>query len=154
MDRLASGLLAVGLKPGDRLGIWGPNSHEWYITQWAAAKAGLILVNINPAYQPAELEYCLNKVGIRGLVSSQRFKTQDYVGMIGKVAPELKGSKAGELRSETVKSLEKVILMDEGLYNHADYVSMTFILFYFSRWSYSTHSTRRTSNSLFAISTP
>ena len=79
IEALAAGLIELGLKPGERLGIWGPNTHEWYVsnfkfsteakipfarylTQFAAAKAGLILVNINPAYQPAELKYCLNKV--------------------------------------------------------------------------------------------
>ena len=62
VESLAAGLLELGLEPGDRLGIWGPNTHEWFLTQFAAAKAGLILVNINPAYQPEELKYCLNKV--------------------------------------------------------------------------------------------
>ena len=61
VDQLAAGLLELGLMPGDRVGIWGPNTHEWYLTQFAAAKAGLVLVNINPAYQTSELQYCLNK---------------------------------------------------------------------------------------------
>ncbi|XP_047483965.1 medium-chain acyl-CoA ligase ACSF2, mitochondrial-like [Penaeus chinensis] len=74
---VAAGLLAAGLEPGDRLGIWGPNSYEWFLTQFAAAKAGLILVNINPAYRPSELEYCLNKVGVKGIVCDEKFKTSD-----------------------------------------------------------------------------
>ena len=61
-EALAAGFLELGLEPGDRVGIWGPNTHQWFVTQFAAAKAGLVLVNINPAYQTAELAYCLNKV--------------------------------------------------------------------------------------------
>ncbi|HXQ84403.1 MAG TPA: AMP-binding protein, partial [Xanthobacteraceae bacterium] len=63
VDKLAAGLLTLGLQPGDRIGIWSPNNSEWVLTQFATAKAGLILVNINPAYRIAELEYALNKVG-------------------------------------------------------------------------------------------
>jgi fatty-acyl-CoA synthase len=63
VDRLAAGLLTLDLNPGDRIGIWSPNNSEWVLTQFASAKAGLILVNINPAYRIAELEYALNKVG-------------------------------------------------------------------------------------------
>ncbi|XP_042888693.1 medium-chain acyl-CoA ligase ACSF2, mitochondrial-like [Penaeus japonicus] len=82
-DLVAAGFLAAGLEPGDRLGIWGPNSYEWFLTQFAAAKAGLILVrtrprvNVNPAYRPNELEYCLNKVGVKGLVCDEKFKTSE-----------------------------------------------------------------------------
>ena len=65
VDAFAAGLLALGLEPGDRVGIWSPNNAEWVVTQFATAKAGLILVNINPAYRAAELEYALNKVGCR-----------------------------------------------------------------------------------------
>ncbi len=63
VDALAAGLLALGLAPGDRVGIWSPNNAEWVITQFATAKAGLILVNVNPAYRLSELDYALNKVG-------------------------------------------------------------------------------------------
>ncbi|HTI78972.1 MAG TPA: AMP-binding protein, partial [Acetobacteraceae bacterium] len=68
VDAFAAGLIALGLKPGERIGIWSPNNAEWVVTQFATAKAGLILVNINPAYRLAELEYALNKVGCRALV--------------------------------------------------------------------------------------
>src|SRR6478672_7881388 len=64
VDRLAAGLLTLGLRPGDRIGIWSPNNIAWILTQYATAKAGLILVNINPAYRVAELEYALNKVAL------------------------------------------------------------------------------------------
>ena len=67
VDAFAAGLLALGLEPGDRIGIWSPNNSEWAVTQFAAAKAGLILVNINPAYRLAELEYALNNVECRAL---------------------------------------------------------------------------------------
>jgi fatty-acyl-CoA synthase len=75
VDRLAAGFLALDLKPGERIGIWSPNRIEWVLTQYAAAKAGLILVNINPAYRIAELEYALNKVQCRALVTADRFRT-------------------------------------------------------------------------------
>ena len=68
VDALAAGLLAIGLQPGDRIGIWAPNCSEWTLTQFASAKAGLILVNINPAYRRAELEYALNNVECKALV--------------------------------------------------------------------------------------
>ncbi|MGH6976074.1 MAG: AMP-binding protein, partial [Stellaceae bacterium] len=68
VDRLAAGLLTLGLEPGDRIGIWSPNNSEWVLTQFASAKAGLILVNINPSYRVAELEYALNKVGCKALI--------------------------------------------------------------------------------------
>src|SRR4051812_28011926 len=68
VDKLATGLLALGLAPGDRIGIWSPNNTEWVLTQFATAKAGLILVNINPAYRVAELEYALNKAGCKALI--------------------------------------------------------------------------------------
>src|ERR1700685_1229622 len=80
-DALAAGLLALGLSPGDRVGIWSPNNAEWVVTQFATAKAGLVLVNINPAYRLAELDYALNKVDCTALITADSFKTSDYVGM-------------------------------------------------------------------------
>ena len=82
VDAFAAGLLALGLEPGDRLGIWAPNCAEWTITQLATAKAGIILVNINPAYRLSEAEYAINKVGCRALVIAVRHKTSDYLGMV------------------------------------------------------------------------
>ena len=70
VDAFAAGLIALGLQPGERIGIWSPNNAEWVMTQFATAKAGLILVNINPAYRLAELEYALNKVGCRALITA------------------------------------------------------------------------------------
>jgi fatty-acyl-CoA synthase len=81
-DALAAGLLALGLEPGDRIGIWSPNCAEWTLTQFAAARAGLILVTINPAYRRAEAAFTLRKVGVRALVAAERFKSSDYVTMM------------------------------------------------------------------------
>src|SRR3954470_9918169 len=81
-DAFASGLLALGLEPGDRVGIWAPNCAEWTITQFATAKAGLILVNVNPAYRTSEAEYALNKVGCAALVTAVRHKSSEYLGML------------------------------------------------------------------------
>ncbi len=109
VDGFAAGLLALGLEPGDRLGIWSLNNAEWVITQYAAAKAGLVLMNINPAYRLSELDYALNKVGCRGLVTATAFKTSDYIGMIGTLAPELRATAPGQLRAARLPSLRIVI---------------------------------------------
>ena len=81
-NRLASALLNLGLVPGDRIGIWSHNNVPWVLMQIATAKVGLILVNINPAYRTSELEYALNKVGVKALVTMAQFKTSDYLGML------------------------------------------------------------------------
>ncbi|MEJ2432373.1 MAG: AMP-binding protein, partial [Pseudolabrys sp.] len=109
LDRCAAGLLALGLEPGDRVGIWSPNNAEWVIAQLATAKAGLILVNINPAYRLAEVEYALNKVGCKALITADHFKTSDYVGMLRKLAPELDHSAPGALASKRLPTLAAVI---------------------------------------------
>ena len=79
VDAFAAGLLALGLVPGDRVGIWSPNNAEWVVAQFATAKAGLILVNINPAYRTFEVDYALNKVGCKALITADSFKTSHYV---------------------------------------------------------------------------
>ena len=109
VDAFAAGLLALGLEPGDRIGIWSPNNAEWVITQFATAKAGLILVNINPAYRLAELEYALNKVGCKTLITADSFKTSDYVGMLRELAPELDTCAPGSLKAARLPSLAAVI---------------------------------------------
>ena len=81
-EDVAANLLALGLAPGDRVAIWSPNNSEWVLTQYATAMAGLVLVNINPAYRLSELEYALNKVGCLALITATRFKTSDYIGML------------------------------------------------------------------------
>jgi fatty-acyl-CoA synthase len=87
-NRLASALLNLGLAPGDRVGIWSHNNAPWVLMQIATAKAGLILVNINPAYRTSELEYALNKVGCKALVTMAQFKTSDYLGMLRELGPK------------------------------------------------------------------
>jgi fatty-acyl-CoA synthase len=109
VDAFAAGLIALGLQPGERVGIWSPNNAEWVITQFATAKAGLILVNINPAYRLSELEYALNKVGCRALITATSFKTSDYVGMINTLAPELCTALRGQLKAARLPTLEMVI---------------------------------------------
>jgi fatty-acyl-CoA synthase len=86
--RLASALLDLGLAPGDRVGIWSHNNAPWVLMQIATAKVGLILVNINPAYRTSELEYALNKVGCKALVTMAQFKTSDYLGMLRELGPK------------------------------------------------------------------
>src|ERR1700728_683517 len=114
VDRLATGLLTLGLHPGDRIGIWSPNNSEWVLTQFATAKAGLILVNINPAYRIAELEYALNKVGCKALILAERFKTSDYVGMLRELTPELGHATPGKLESARLPALRSVVLLGDG----------------------------------------
>jgi fatty-acyl-CoA synthase len=87
VEALALGLLAAGITKGDRVGIWAPNCAEWVLTQYATAKIGAILVNINPAYRTSELEFVLNQSGARLLVAAQRLKTSDYEAMIAEVRP-------------------------------------------------------------------
>jgi fatty-acyl-CoA synthase len=90
-DTLARGLLAAGIGTGERVGIWSPNCPEWVLLQYATAKMGAILVNINPAYRTHELAYVLRQAGIKLLVSAERFKTSDYRAMVGEVRGDLPG---------------------------------------------------------------
>jgi fatty-acyl-CoA synthase len=90
VDRVARGLIALGLERGDRLGIWAPNCAEWVLVQFATAKLGVILVNINPAYRTSELEYALRHSGCRALVAAQSFKTSNYRAMVDEVSPRLR----------------------------------------------------------------
>jgi fatty-acyl-CoA synthase len=111
VDRFAAGLLALGLSPGERVGIWAPNCAEWVVVQFATARAGLVLVNINPAYRLGELEYALNKVACRALILAPEFKTSDYHSMITELAPEIPASKSGELHSKRLPDLRYVITL-------------------------------------------
>ena len=87
--RLGAGLLALGVKKGDRVGIWSPNRWEWVAMQFASAQIGAVLVSINPAYRKAELDYALNKTGVSVLMLAEAFKSSDYLKMINDLAPEL-----------------------------------------------------------------
>jgi len=108
-DAFAAGLLALGLRRGDRIGIWSLNRAEWALTQFAAARAGLVLVTINPAYRLSELEFALNKVGCAALVTATGFKNSDYIGMVKTLAPELATSVPGKLSAARLPHLRIVI---------------------------------------------
>ena len=109
VNKLASGLLALGLEPGDRVGIWSPNNVEWIVTQFATAKAGFILVNINPAYRVHELEYCLKKVGCKCLIAATTFKTSNYIEMLRELLPELETCEAGHFQAKALPDLRALI---------------------------------------------
>jgi len=97
VDAVAHGLLAAGIGKGDRVGIWAPNCPEWLLVQYAAAKIGAILVNVNPAYRTRELEYVLNQAGVRLLVAAQSHRSADYAAMIFEVRPRCPGLERGVL---------------------------------------------------------
>jgi fatty-acyl-CoA synthase len=128
IDRLATGLLALGIESGDRVGIWGANSAEWVLVQYATAKIGAIMVCINPAYRLYELEYALNKVECRAIVSAESFKTSEYLKMLEELAPELASCAPGKLRSKKLPHLELVVRMGEeassGMLNMSDVCDM------------------------------
>ena len=113
VDNLAAGFLRLGLSPGDRIGIWSQNCAEWVLTQFATAKAGLVMVNINPAYRRAELEYALKKVGCKALILAPRFKTSDYLAIAQDVVPEIAASQPGRLVSPRLPDLRWVIRLGD-----------------------------------------
>lgn len=111
VDRLAAGLVALGLQRGDRVGIWSPNRAEWLVTQFATARVGIILVNINPAYRLTELEYALNASGCCAIVTAERLRTSNYLGMLQTLLPELDTAQPGRLMSRRLPTLQYVIRM-------------------------------------------
>ncbi len=127
-NEVASGLLALGIGRGDRVGIWAPNCAEWLYVQFGTARIGAILVNINPAYRTSELEFALNKVGCKALVMARRHKSSDYLDMLRALAPELDGQGVA-LKAETLPQLKQVIVLDDGpipplTHSFADLTSM------------------------------
>ncbi|MFM0020809.1 AMP-binding protein [Paraburkholderia azotifigens] len=111
VDTLAAGLLELGIQTGDRVGIWSPNRVEWLMTQFATARIGAVLVNINPAYRLAELEYALNKVGCKAIISAEKFKSSMYLQMLQELAPELASATPGDLHAARLPDLRIVIRM-------------------------------------------
>ncbi len=109
VDRLAAGLLAIGAYKGDRIGIWSPNRPEWVLTQFATARIGAILVNINPSYQTGELEYALKHVGVSTLITAPAFRDSDYLAKLRDLAPELAQARPGQLRSAKLPELRRVV---------------------------------------------
>ncbi|XP_071329232.1 medium-chain acyl-CoA ligase ACSF2, mitochondrial-like [Trachinotus anak] len=112
VDKVAAGLLALGLKRGDRLGVWGPNKYEWILFQFATAKAGIILVSLNPAYQLKEVEFTLKKVQCKAVVCPNHFKTQRFCEMLREMCPEIDLTPAGMVKSSRVPDLRMVIVTD------------------------------------------
>ncbi len=119
-DAFAAGLLSLGLRPGDRVGIWAPNCSEWTVAQFATARAGLILVTINPAYRTSELEHALKAVECRALIAATRFRSSDYIAMLRELAPELNAD-AEELVSGRLPALRRVITLGDSV--HAGCIS-------------------------------
>ena len=113
VDRLACGLASIGIARGDRVGIWSPNRAEWLLTQFATARIGAVLVNINPAYRLAEVEYSMNKVACKALVTAEQFKSSNYLAMLLELAPELAVQDAGHLEIARLPELRIIISMGE-----------------------------------------
>jgi fatty-acyl-CoA synthase len=113
VDKLAARLLSLGLKQGDRVGIWSPNNAEWVVTQMATAKVGLILVNINPSYRRFELTYALNKVECKALITAQVFKTSRYVDMLMELLSDDSNTSSDTFQSHTLPHLQYVIGLGE-----------------------------------------
>ena len=128
IDRLAAGLIHLGIEKGDRVGIWSPNRVEWVLTQFATAKIGAIMVCVNPAYRLFELEYVLNKVGCKAIIAAEIFKTSMYLDMLQTLAPELESCAPGQLKSAKLPHLTTVIRMGvdktPGMYNFDDVMDM------------------------------
>ncbi|WP_304637288.1 MULTISPECIES: AMP-binding protein [Pseudoalteromonas] len=124
INQLAMGLLSLGVKPGDRVGIWSPNNIEWCLTQFATAKIGAIMVCINPAYRPSELKYALNSVECSTLITASEFKASNYISMLNELAPELKDSQAGELNLNALPHLKNIIRIGDepttGMFSFSD----------------------------------
>jgi fatty-acyl-CoA synthase len=109
VERVARGFVASGLEPGERVGIWAPNCIEWLLTLFGAARAGLILVNVNPAYRSYELEYALRLVGCRALVFASAFKSTDYLATLQGLLPELGTAPPGLLQSQRLPELRLLV---------------------------------------------
>ncbi|XKE47179.1 AMP-binding protein [Halomonas organivorans] len=134
VDQAARALMALGVAKGDRVGIWSPNCAEWTITQFATAKLGAILVNINPSYRTHELEYALKQSGASTLILQGAFKSSDYVATLAELAPELRDATPESFKSRGLPDLERVVCLDaeralpgmhswDAMLGHADRVS-------------------------------
>ena len=128
IDAFAAGLLALDLQKGDRVGIWSPNNIEWVIAQFATAKAGLVLVNINPAYRKAEVIYTLNKVDCKALILAREFKSSHYINVMLDIAPAIRTSQAGQLKLSALPALRSLIAISEepvaGMFRFDDIAAM------------------------------
>lgn len=111
VDRHARALMALGLQKGDRVGMWGPNSAEWCITQFATAKAGIIMLNINPAYRSHELEYALKQSGCSWVICADQFKASNYPRILMELVPELKSTRPGQVHSERLPDFRGAVTL-------------------------------------------
>ena len=129
VNTLAKALISSGFKKGERVGIWSSNNVEWLLTQYAAAKAGVILVTINPAYRSHELDYVLGQSGCKGLILQNQFKTSDYESMISEICPEIKEVNPGELKSNKFENLTTIISMTsskvKGIYDWKEFLNLS-----------------------------
>src|SRR5918911_3992572 len=112
-DRVAKGLIALGIQKGEHVGIWATNYPEWVVAQFATAKIGAVLVTVNPSYRTHELEYLLKQSDASTLLLIERFKTSDYVAMINELIPELHGSEPGRLAAEKFPVLRRIIFIGQ-----------------------------------------
>ena len=109
VNRVAAGLVCLGVQAGNRVGIWSPNRPEWVLVQFATARIGAVLVNINPAYRVSELDYALNKVGVSVLLCARGLKATDYLAMLREIAPELNNSRPGQLALARLPGLRAIV---------------------------------------------
>lgn len=128
VNEAARAFLAIGVQRGDRVGMWSPNCAEWTITQFATAKIGAILVNINPSYRLTELEYAMNQSETKFLVTADTFKSSDYSGMLYELAPELKTVQPGELNSAKLPHLKGIVNLGaearDGMWLWQDFINL------------------------------
>src|SRR5512137_404175 len=117
VNQVARGLMGLGVEKGDRVGIWAMNHADWIVVQFATAKIGAIMVNINPAYRTYELEFVLKQSEVSTLIIQGRFKTSDYVGMFYEACPEAFEAKPGKISSEKFPFLKNVIFLGDTVYN-------------------------------------
>jgi fatty-acyl-CoA synthase len=122
-------LIAIGVVPGEHVGIWATNWPQWVIVQFAAAQVGVVLVNINPGYRAHELEYVLNQADISTLILTDRFKSSNYEAILAEVCPELPKSTPGDLHSKTSPKLRRVVSIKEGklpgAWNWSEFISLS-----------------------------
>src|SRR5262245_30872781 len=111
VERIARGLLAAGVERGDRIGIWSPNRTEWMITQYASAKLGAILVNVNPAYRLRELEHALRNSGVSVLITARRFRNTDYVAILTELLPESVTTRGATIRYDRIPTLRTIVYL-------------------------------------------
>jgi fatty-acyl-CoA synthase len=111
VDRVAKGLIALGIQPGEHLALWATNVPQWVLLQFATARVGIVLVNINPAYRPFELEYVLQQSDSVALMLVEKFKTSDYFAMLAEICPELASARDGQIASDKFPKLRRVVAL-------------------------------------------